>query len=189
MLYYCTFDTPLGACAVGCSPSGVAFALSPVKTGTDLDTDLSEALAKLGTTSADTDGVGFSCEVESDAPEVAEAASLLQRFYQGKSDLQLLTYPLDYQIIRPSPFQRSVWDTVRQSLAWGAIASYHDIAAIIGKPGAARAVGNAMATCSAPGFVPCQRVVGSNGKHFVLGGYGSSLELKRALLKAEGIEL
>jgi O6-methylguanine-DNA--protein-cysteine methyltransferase len=50
-------------------------------------------------------------------------------------------------------------------------------------PRAARAVGNIMKGCSAPG-VPCHRVVAAGGR---LGGYGGSEGLKRALLGAEGV--
>jgi methylated-DNA-[protein]-cysteine S-methyltransferase len=189
MIYYCTIGTRYGSCAVGCTPNGVAFATSPVKTAFDLERDLSEILSKFGATGKPESGVGYSSEVAETEPEVEPVARLLANFYEGEPETELMTYPIDYDIIRPTIFQRQVWDTVRKTLAWGAVASYQDIAAIIGKPGAARAVGNAMATCPLPGFIPCQRVVGSSGNHYVLGGYGSALELKRALLKAEGVEL
>lgn len=65
----------------------------------------------------------------------------------------------------------------------GRVATYGDVAAAAGVPRAARAVGNIMKGCSAPG-VPCHRVVGAGGR---LGGYGGSEGLKRALLGAEGI--
>jgi O-6-methylguanine DNA methyltransferase len=52
-----------------------------------------------------------------------------------------------------------------------------------GRPRAARAVGNIMRECSDQG-VPCHRVVGAGG---ALGGYGGNLELKRSLLRAEGL--
>lgn len=65
----------------------------------------------------------------------------------------------------------------------GRVATYGDIAAMAGRPRAARAVGNIMRECRDHG-VPCHRVVGAGG---ALGGYGGQLELKRALLRAEGI--
>ncbi len=65
----------------------------------------------------------------------------------------------------------------------GRISTYGDIARLAGRPRAARAVGNIMRTCNRPG-VPCHRVVAAGGR---LGGYGGNLELKRALLRAEGI--
>jgi O-6-methylguanine DNA methyltransferase len=65
----------------------------------------------------------------------------------------------------------------------GRVATYGDVAAMAGRPRAARAVGNIMRECHDHG-VPCHRVIGAGG---ALGGYGGNLELKRALLRAEGI--
>jgi len=65
----------------------------------------------------------------------------------------------------------------------GSVATYGDLAALAGRPLASRAVGNIMRGCSAPG-VPCHRVIGAGG---ALGGYGGNLELKRGLLRAEGV--
>jgi O-6-methylguanine DNA methyltransferase len=65
----------------------------------------------------------------------------------------------------------------------GRVATYGDVAAAAGKPLASRAVGNIMRECRTPG-VPCHRVIAAAGR---LGGYGGNLELKRALLRAEGI--
>jgi O-6-methylguanine DNA methyltransferase len=65
----------------------------------------------------------------------------------------------------------------------GRVATYGDVAAAAGKPRAARAVGNIMRECRSRD-VPCHRVVGAGG---ALGGYGGNLELKRALLRAEGV--
>lgn len=65
----------------------------------------------------------------------------------------------------------------------GRLATYGDVAAAAGAPRAARAVGNVMRECGSRD-VPCHRVVGAGG---ALGGYGGNLELKRALLRAEGV--
>lgn len=65
----------------------------------------------------------------------------------------------------------------------GRVATYGDIAAAAGRPRASRAVGNIMRECAARD-VPCHRVVAAAGR---LGGYGGNLELKRALLRAEGV--
>ena len=65
----------------------------------------------------------------------------------------------------------------------GRVASYGDVAAAAGRPRAYRAVGNIMRTCTATG-VPAHRVIAAAGR---LGGYGGNLELKRALLRAEGL--
>jgi methylated-DNA-[protein]-cysteine S-methyltransferase len=66
----------------------------------------------------------------------------------------------------------------------GRVTTYGDVAALAGRPGAARAVGNVMARATQPG-VPYHRVIAAGG---ALGGY-SELSIKRALLAAEGLEV
>jgi methylated-DNA-[protein]-cysteine S-methyltransferase len=65
------------------------------------------------------------------------------------------------------------------------VATYGDVAALAGRPRAARAVGNIMRGCTRPD-VPCHRVIAAGGR---LGGYGGSEALKRALLVAEGVPM
>lgn len=65
----------------------------------------------------------------------------------------------------------------------GRVATYGEVAALAGRPRAARAVGNIMRGCRRPD-VPCHRVIAAGGR---LGGYGGSEILKRSLLVAEGI--
>lgn len=81
------------------------------------------------------------------------------------------------------PFTRRVVEACR-ALPPGRTASYADLAAAAGSPGAARAVGNAMARNRFPLIVPCHRVVGAGGH---LGGYSApqGLAMKRRLLEAE----
>lgn len=81
-------------------------------------------------------------------------------------------------------FRRRVVSAVRR-IPVGRVATYGDIAALAGAPRASRAVGNIMRTCREAG-VPCHRVIAAGGH---LGGYGGSLQLKRELLRAEGIEV
>ena len=81
-----------------------------------------------------------------------------------------------------SPFARRVLSAVRR-IPPGRVSTYGDVAAAAGKPRAARAVGNIMRGCTARD-VPCHRVIAAGGR---LGGYGGRLEMKRALLRVEGI--
>jgi O-6-methylguanine DNA methyltransferase len=83
-----------------------------------------------------------------------------------------------------SPFARTVLTVVRR-IPVGHVATYGDVAEAAGRPGAARAVGNIMSDCHQRD-VPCHRVVAAAGR---LGGYGGNLELKRALLRAEGLRI
>ncbi len=79
-------------------------------------------------------------------------------------------------------FSAAVLSVVRR-IPPGRVATYGDVAALAGRPRAARAVGNIMRECRDTS-VPCHRVVGAGG---ALGGYGGNIELKRSLLRAEGI--
>jgi O-6-methylguanine DNA methyltransferase len=67
----------------------------------------------------------------------------------------------------------------------GRVSTYGDIAALAGFPRAWRAVGSVMRECRDPA-TPCHRVIGARG---ALGGYGSNLQVKRELLRAEAIEV
>ncbi len=80
-----------------------------------------------------------------------------------------------------SPFQRRVW---RELLAipYGETVSYGALARVIGRPGAARAVGTANASNPIAVIVPCHRVVGAGGR---LTGYVGGLQRKRMLLELE----
>jgi O-6-methylguanine DNA methyltransferase len=84
----------------------------------------------------------------------------------------------------PTDFTSRVLEAVCR-IPPGRIATYGDIARVAGRPRAARAVGNIMRACTRHG-VPCHRVVAANGR---LGGYGGNLQLKRSLLRAEGVQV
>ena len=81
-------------------------------------------------------------------------------------------------------FQRSVFTACRQ-IAWGEVRTYGELAAEVGAPNAARAVGSVMASNRCPLVIPCHRVVAANRK---LGGFTArdGVELKKRLLKFEG---
>lgn len=89
-----------------------------------------------------------------------------------------LDLPLD---VRASAFQRRVWEELRQ-IPYGETRTYAQVAAAIGSPRAARAVGQACGANPVSIVIPCHRVVASGGK---LGGYGWGPERKRWLLAHE----
>jgi len=84
--------------------------------------------------------------------------------------------------MKTGPFATRVLSAVRR-IPPGRVATYGDVAAMAGRPRAARAVGNIMRACGRPD-VPCHRVIAAGGR---LGGYGGRETMKRALLAAEGI--
>jgi methylated-DNA-[protein]-cysteine S-methyltransferase len=79
-----------------------------------------------------------------------------------------------------SDFQKRVYDVVR-SIERGKTMTYGEVAACVGRPGAARAVGQAMAANPFLILVPCHRVVARNG----LGGFACGIETKEKLLALE----
>lgn len=87
--------------------------------------------------------------------------------------------PLD---LRGTPFQRKVWQALLE-IPLGEVTTYGKLAAAIGHPKAARAVGTAVGDNPVAVLVPCHRVVRSDGS---LGGYFYGPELKSALLRWEG---
>ncbi len=82
-----------------------------------------------------------------------------------------------------SPFQKAVWAELAK-IPYGEYRSYKQIAEALGDPKKARAVGGACHTNPLPIFVPCHRVIASDG---TLGGFGGGLELKYYLLMLEGV--
>lgn len=82
-----------------------------------------------------------------------------------------------------TPFQRAVWQALLQ-IPPGESRSYGELAAQLGKPGSARAVGAAVGRNPVSILIPCHRVLGADG---ALTGYAGGLERKQALLALEGL--
>ncbi len=80
-------------------------------------------------------------------------------------------------------FERSVLAELTEAIKFGQVLPYSELARRIGKPKAARAVGNAVGVNPVPIVVPCHRVVRLDGG---LGGYGGGVEYKERLLRIEG---
>jgi methylated-DNA-[protein]-cysteine S-methyltransferase len=82
-----------------------------------------------------------------------------------------------------TPFQQGLARALR-GVPWGEVVTYGELAALAGRPRAARAAGTFCAENRFALFVPCHRVVGAGG----IGGYGpAGVELKRRLLALEGV--
>lgn len=80
-------------------------------------------------------------------------------------------------------FDERVWELLKK-IPRGRVTTYKQLAIALGKPKAARAVGNACGRNPYAPKVPCHRVVKSNGE---LGGYSRGLKRKAALLEEEGV--
>ena len=117
-------------------------------------------------------------ELSRDDAALADVASIVSDLAVGRRRPEADSLPLD---VHATAFRRQVWEALRRIPA-GETRSYGQIAAAVGAPRAARAVGTACATNPVAIVVPCHRVVGSDGS---LHGYAYGLARKRQLLDAE----
>ncbi len=95
-----------------------------------------------------------------------------------------LSRPVDLALVE-SGFRREAYKRLREVPA-GAVVTYSALAEAIGAASAQRAVGNAMASNPIPIYVPCHRVVRSDGS---VGNYGGGVQNKVRLLRAEGFAI
>ncbi len=119
-----------------------------------------------------TDGHG----VDGATQVLRDAAVQLDEYFAGRRTCFEVPVALE-----GSPFQQQVWAELRR-IPYGTTQSYGQLAARLGRPGAARAVGHANARNPIAVIVPCHRVIGSSGQ---LTGYGGGLGAKRHLLALE----
>ena len=113
---------------------------------------------------------------DSSSAVIEKAIVLLDEFFAGKRkkfDLPLLFVGTN--------FQKKVWNELLK-IPYGKTVSYGEMASRIGMPRAVRAVANANGANAISIFVPCHRVIGSDGS---LTGYGGGLAAKKKLLDLE----
>jgi methylated-DNA-[protein]-cysteine S-methyltransferase len=111
---------------------------------------------------------------------LSQAIEQVEAYFQGQ--LQVFDLPLD---MSGTPFQRSVWQALL-TVPFGRTASYQQMADVVGKPKAVRAVGAANGQNPVSIIVPCHRIIGKNGS---LTGYGGGIWRKEWLLRHEGVLL
>jgi len=112
-----------------------------------------------------------------ETPLIKRAARQIEKYLAGK--LREFTVPVAF--MRGTGFQLEVWRAL-QTVPYGETRSYKEIAELIGRPKAVRAVGMANNRNPISIIVPCHRVIGHNG---ALVGYGGGLPVKRRLLDLE----
>jgi methylated-DNA-[protein]-cysteine S-methyltransferase len=96
-------------------------------------------------------------------------------------------FELDLDLEGIDGFRRTVLETLNAEVPWGETVTYGELAAMSGRPRAARAAGSAMRNNPVPFVIPCHRVVAAGNK---IGGYGggrNAIALKRSLLAREGV--
>jgi methylated-DNA-[protein]-cysteine S-methyltransferase len=153
-----TFKTPLGLFSLAVDDTGALV-------GTAFG-DRSSLQRRLG-----------SCDLNDGASLARAARGQIEEYFAGTR--REFSLPV---AARGSVFQHTVWSALRQ-IPFGETRSYGELAAELGAPSAARAVGRANATNPICLIVPCHRVIGADGS---LTGFAFGKELKRALLTHEG---
>lgn len=112
------------------------------------------------------------------SPQLEMVQAQLLDYLAGKR--QRFDALLDFS--RGTVFQRQVWRTLLR-VPYGKLRSYQWVAARVGGPQYARAVGNAVGANPLPIIVPCHRIVAHDA---TLGGFSGGLQTKRKLLTLEG---
>jgi methylated-DNA-[protein]-cysteine S-methyltransferase len=165
LLGWARFDTAIGACAVGWTARGIAAVALP---GGRLPPR--GWLPRLS-------GAG---ETEP-PPPVRAAMEAMARLLDGQA-VDLGEVPLD--LVGVPGFHAQVYEAVR-AIPAGSTRTYGEVAALIGAPGSAQAVGQALGANPCPIVVPCHRVLAADGG---LGGFSApgGVDTKRQMLLIEG---
>lgn len=162
-----TQETRLGQLVIATSPRGVAL----------MSWSAHEAGGLVARLKAGYEAAFFDAQViERRDAQVAEE---IEAFLSGS--LRRFSMGVDLTAVR-APFHRQVLETLC-TVDYGQTTTYGRLARTVGRPGGARAVGQAVGMNPIAILVPCHRVLASDGS---LGGYSAGLERKRALLELEG---
>lgn len=163
-----TFPTAEGWMGVAASPGGLVRVVLPKATEEHAAAELAAEF-------------GPRTPGEALPPALRDLRERLTAYFRG----EVVTFPDPLDPSLGTPFYRRVWEELR-TVRRGQVVTYAELARRVGKPRAARAVGQAMARNPCPVVVPCHRVVGSDRS---LVGYGGGVELKARMLAMEGVLL
>lgn len=108
------------------------------------------------------------------------ACRQINEYFEGRRK----TFTLPYQTFG-TPFEISVWNEIAK-IPYGSTISYSCLADAAGSPKGARAAGGSCGKNPLPIIIPCHRVIGSQGS---LTGFSGGLEIKKFLLKMEGVNI
>lgn len=117
---------------------------------------------------------------DDEAPELAATRAQLAEYFAGRRrDFDLPLQPAGTR------FQRSVWRALER-VRYGRTSTYGELARVLQRPAAARAVGAAVGRNPIAIVLPCHRIIGADGS---LTGYAGGLDRKTQLLTLEGVLL
>jgi O-6-methylguanine DNA methyltransferase len=156
-------DTAMGWAGVALSASGIRYATLFHRTEAGVRGELR----------------AFGAGADETGPRAAEVAALLTGYAAGEG-ASLDDFPVDLPDC--SPIQRETWLALRE-IPRGETRSYGWLARRVGKAEAPRAIGAMVGANPIALWLPCHRVVASDG---TLHGFGGGLAMKQALLELEG---
>jgi len=159
---YTTIDSPVGPLLLAATSKGL---VRVAYQGEDHERVLSTLASRI------------SPRILRDPRRLDAAAREIGEYFAGRRTV--FDLPLDFSLSHG--FRQVVQQQLPQ-IGYGKTRSYGEVAAMVGKPKAVRAVGTACATNPVPIVVPCHRVVRADG---TLGGYAGGPEAKRTLLTLE----
>jgi len=162
---YTRLNTPIGTLLVVQGERGVVRLGFPEESA---DLLLAQVAARLGP------------RIVASDRELAATRDVLSAYFEG--DDERLDVPVDLSLVR-SDFRRSALTALREEVGPGDVVTYGGLAAKVGRPNAARAIGSACATNPVPIIVPCHRVLPGSGG---VGSYAGGPDRKRRLLAHEG---
>ena len=169
-MHYCLFDTDLGACGVAWSERGLTRFQLP-----EADRRATERRLTLRSPNS---------TAKAPPPPIAEAIADVQRYMAGER-VDFSAIALDLTGV--APFYLEVYAASRR-VGWGETATYGELARQVGAPGAARAVGQAMARNPVAVIIPCHRILASGNKVGGFSAFGGTVS-KQRLLGLEGVRI
>lgn len=166
---YTVFETPIGTCGIAWSDRGIAAVRLPDR---DAKTMRASLLARCP-----------GAQESAPPPQVRRAIEEIGNLLDGRPD-RLHEIELDLEGV--PAFHRRVYEAAR-AIPPGATTSYGELGALIGAPGAARAVGQALASNPFPLIVPCHRILSSAGRLGGFSAYGGLVTKMRLLHHEQAI--
>jgi methylated-DNA-[protein]-cysteine S-methyltransferase len=165
---FALFDTPIGRCGIAWDGDTVEGVQLPEPRVADTRRRLQERFRD--------------ARESTPPPAIRGAIDRILASMRGEAD-DLIDVALDLGAL--PPFRRKVFEVVRRIPA-GETMSYGDVAAAVGSPGAARAVGQALGRNPYPIVIPCHRVLAAGGR---IGGFTATggVSVKERMLAAEGV--
>ena len=175
-LVYDVFHVSLGWCAAARGKKGICAFVLPTRSAQIAEEEILALAARL---------------FQSDAPAPRRAPSALRRlaeavarYFDGETAC-FDEFPADLSY--GTSFQRRVWSIIER-IPYGQVRTYRWIGVEIGRPGAARAIGQAVGANPVPLLIPCHRVVGSDGSLVGFSAEGG-IGLKLKMLDLEKVRI